>query len=147
MRLYLVHHADAVSPAVDSQLPLSSAGAAHAEALAATAKAAGCFPAAIWHSGKLRARQTAEAFHRTCNPLAEFRAVRGLLPDDPPEYGRDLVAHEQRDVMLAGHMPNLHALLRLLDPRAATFPLHGLVVLETKDDGGTWIEQSRIPVN
>jgi phosphohistidine phosphatase len=143
MRLYLVHHADALSPAVDSQRPLSSLGLAQAEQLAARAKAAGCAPAAIWHSGKLRARQTAEAFYRLCSPFAEFRMVRGLLPDDPPHYARDLVRGEPRDVLLAGHMPNIREVLRALAPGAAEMPLHGVVALDTTDAGATWTETWR----
>jgi phosphohistidine phosphatase len=144
MNLYLVHHADAVSPSVDPQRPLSSAGLAHAAALADRAKAAGCTPAAIWHSGKLRARQTAEAFFRACNPFAEFKAVRGLLPDDPPHYARDLAAGEARDIMLVGHMPHLRDTLALLVPDAGQFPLHGLVALASEDEAAAWAERWRL---
>ena len=80
-----VHHADAVGPDVDPQRPLSpTLGRTQAAALAERVKAAGFKPASIWHSGKLRARQTAESFLQACNPFAEFRMVRGLRPDDPP---------------------------------------------------------------
>ena len=144
MHLYLVHHADAVGPHVDPQRPLSAAGQRHVEALAATAKAAGAAPAAIWHSGKLRARQTAEAFYRVCSPFAEFKMVRGLLPEDPAFYASDLAAGETRDIMLVGHMPNLRDVLQLLVPGAAPFPLHGLVVLERAEDGGPWTEIARL---
>ena len=143
MRVYLLHHADAVSPAVDSRRPLSARGRDQAERLAARAGAAGCAPAAIWHSGKLRARQTAEAFYRTCGPFAEFKMVRGLLPDDPPQYARDLVAGETRDVLLAGHMPNIREVLRALAPGAAEFPLHGIVALESAGEGPSWRETWR----
>lgn len=144
MYLYLVHHADAVGPHVDPQRPLSALGRAQVEALAERARAAGCAPAAIWHSGKLRARQTAEAFYRLCSPFAEFKMVRGLLPDDPPQYVRDLVAGESRDVMLVGHMPSLRDALHALAPASAEFPLHGLVALESVDDGKTWREHWRL---
>jgi phosphohistidine phosphatase len=99
-------------------------------------------PAAIWHSGKLRARQTAEPFHRHCNPLAEFAAIRGLQPEDPPMWVKDVLAGETRDVMLVGHMPNLPRLLTALvhgdDREPLSFPLHGLVALESAD--GLWRE-------
>src|SRR6476660_9017266 len=104
MRLYLVHHADAVGPHVDPQRPLSALGRRQADDLAARAQARGVQPAAIWHSGKLRARQTAEAFLRACSPSAEFKMIRGLLPDDPPAFVRDQLTGESRDVLLAGHM-------------------------------------------
>jgi phosphohistidine phosphatase len=104
-------------------------------------------PAAIWHSGKLRARQTAEPFHRLCNPLAEFAALRGLQPDDPPMWVKDLLTGEVRDVMLVGHMPSLPRLFTVLvrgDERQTplSFPLHGLVALEPA--GTLWREVWRL---
>jgi phosphohistidine phosphatase SixA len=66
----------------------------HADGIARRAKARGVTPVVIWHSGKLRARQTAEAYWRACNPLAEFSAIRGLQPTDPPEWIRDRLTEE-----------------------------------------------------
>ena len=143
MRLALVHHADAVGPDVDPQRPLSSKGLEHADRVAAQTKGSGFSPAAIWHSGKLRARQTAEAFLRACNPFAEFRMVRGLSPDDPPEIMRDALRGEERDLLVAGHIPHIAALLQRLVADAAPFPAHGVVILEREADG-SWKEVSRI---
>lgn len=141
--VYLAHHADAVGPEADPQRPLSLGGRMHAEEIARRAKDRGVNPAVIWHSGKLRARQTAEAYWRMCNPLAEFSAIRGLQPTDPPEWIRDRVSGESRDVILVGHMPNLPRLMRLLTAdEAAEFPHHGLVAL--KESSGKWIEAYRL---
>ena len=139
MLLALVHHADAVGSAVDPQRPLSSLGLQQAERLAARTKAEQFSPATIWHSGKLRARQTGEAFLRACNPFAEFRMVRGLHPDDPPEILRDALRAESQDLLVVGHMPHIAAMLQMLAAGAAQFPAHGLVLLE-RDEGGSWIE-------
>jgi phosphohistidine phosphatase len=145
--IYLVHHADAVGPDVDPQRPLSDVGRAHAARLATDASARGVKPAVIWHSGKLRARQTAENFLRACNPLADFAAIRGLQPDDPPEWIRDSVTSENRDVMLVGHMPNLPRVLTLLvagrEASILDFPQHGLVALEAVT-AGAWKERWRL---
>src|SRR5213593_2356596 len=103
MILYLVHHGDAVGPDVDARRPLSAVGRADVDRLAAKAAALGAKPAVVWHSGKLRAKQTAEAFWRACNPLAEFSAARDLQPDDPPEWIRDRLKGETRDILIAGH--------------------------------------------
>ena len=73
--IYLLHHAEAVDASVDPQRPLSPGGRAHAARLAADAAARGVRPDVIWHSGKLRARQTAEAYWKHCNPLADFSAI------------------------------------------------------------------------
>ena len=116
----------------------------HAERLAADAAGRGVKPEVVWHSGKLRARQTAEAFRRACNPLAEFSATRGLQPNDAPEFVRDQLTGETRDVMLVGHMPSLervHSLL-LQGSDRVPFPLHGLVALDF--DGKAWHEAWRL---
>src|SRR5512132_3019197 len=130
MVLYLVHHADAVGPDVDARRPLSHRGAAHAERIAAAAAGRGARPAVVWHSGKLRAKQTAEAFWRACNALAEFSATRDLQPTDSPTFIRDRLRSETRDVMLVGHffhLPNLLSLL--LGDGHSPFPQHGIVAL------------------
>lgn len=147
-----MHHADAVGPDVDPQRPLSSRGHAQARDLverfsaerAQVSGLSGWAPAAIWHSGKLRARQTAEAF-LTLNPFAEFKMVRGLRPDDPPEILLEALADATRDLVLVGHRPHLPALRQRLMaadsalPVLPLFPLHGLVLVERAGDG--WQER------
>lgn len=146
VRVVLVHHADAVSPAVDPQRPLSTVGQRQAAELAADLAAHGFVPAVIWHSGKLRSRQTADAFLRACAPFADFRMIRGLHPDDPPEWLRDELAAETRDVLLVGHMPHIARLTSLLSHGAATMPLHGMVGLERGEDGSwTIFSEPRAP--
>jgi phosphohistidine phosphatase len=132
--LFLVHHGEAVAAEIDHQRPLTIAGRVDVDRIARDAALRGVKPAAIWHSGKLRARQTAEAFLRACNPLAEYSAIRGLQPGDPPQWIADVVRDDMRDLMLVGHMPHLPRLLTLLvtgqDASPLEFPLHGLVALE-----------------
>jgi len=141
--LVLVHHAEAVGPEVDPERPLSVRGHAQASWLSQRAKDAGLRPGVIWHSGKLRARQTADAFFRACNPAAEMRMVRGLRPDDPPDWMRDALAAEEREVLVVSHMPLLPALLRRLVPSAGDFPVNGLVAIERTGDR-EWVERWRI---
>jgi phosphohistidine phosphatase len=148
MKLFLVHHADAVGPEVDTRRPLSVLGEAQAARVAAEAAARGVRPAVVWHSGKLRARQTALACWRACNALAELAATADLQPDDPPTRMRDRLRGESRDILIAGHFPCLPRLLSLLLGRRnaedVSFPTHGMVALETTDAGETWMELWRI---
>lgn len=148
MQLFLVHHGDAVGPDEDTRRPLSSRGREDVTRIAEAAAARGAKPAVVWHSGKLRARQTAEEFWRACNALAEFSATRDLQPEDPPTWIRDRLYAESRDVMLVGHYPHLPALLGLLTTgrtdASAAFPQHGIVALETTDEGKTWTELWRV---
>jgi phosphohistidine phosphatase len=147
MQLFLVHHGDAVGPEVDPRRPLSPNGRTAVERVAAEAAARGARPQVVWHSGKLRARQTAEAFWRACNALAEFSATKDLQPDDPPRWIRDRLLMETRDVMIAGHFPHLPRLLALLvtgGEAGVDFPLHGVVALVSQDEGATWRELWRL---
>ena len=147
MFLYLVHHGDAVGPEVDPRRPLSTQGRAEVERIAAQAAGLGARPAVVWHSGKLRAKQTAEAFWRACNALGEISASRDLQPGDPPVWMRDRLIGESRDILIAGHFPHLPGLLALLQARddtSSAFPLHGIVGLRTEDGGATWIEEWRL---
>jgi phosphohistidine phosphatase len=130
MNLCLVHHAEAVEPHVDPQRGLSAAGRAQADGLAAQAHQAGAVPSLIWHSGKLRSRQTAEAFLRICSPFATFKMVRGLGSDDPLDWICDAIEVEDQDVLLVGHMPHVSALATRLSPGSAPLPLHGMIWLE-----------------
>lgn len=145
--IYLVHHGDAVGPEIDPMRPLSERGRGAVLSLADEAARRGVKPAAIWHSGKLRARQTAEAFWRVCQPSPTITAEHGLQPADPPQWMRDRLSGETRDLMLVGHMPNLLRLLRLLvgehqEASAVDFPTHGMVALEPAGDH--WKENWRI---
>lgn len=148
MRLYLVHHGAAVGPDVDIRRPLSASGQRAVEALASAAAGRGAKPAVIWHSGKLRAKQTAEAYWRACNALADFSATRDLQPDDPASWIRDRLRFEPRDILLAGHYPHMPRLLSMLlggaDEVAGAFPQHGIVALRTDDEGETWTEEWRL---
>ncbi len=147
MRLFLVHHADAVGPDVDVRRPLSDRGRDEAARAAADAATRGAKPAVIWHSGKLRARQTAEAFWKACNPFAELSATRDIQPADPPLWMSDRLRAEDRDVMIVGHFPYLAKLLSLLltgaEDGALDFPPHGVVALETDAGGERWTERWR----
>src|SRR5437667_3874391 len=138
MMLFLVHHGDAVGPDVDPRRPLSDRGRAAVERLAAEAAARGTKPSVVWHSGKLRAKQTAEAFWRACNALAEFSATRDLQPDDPAQWMRDRLRGETRDILIAGHFTHLPRLLALLvvgGEAGVEFPANGVVALTTEDGG------------
>ena len=144
MKVFLVHHADAVGPEVDSRRPLSPLGERQAAQAAAEAAARGARPTVVWHSGKLRARQTAQEFWRACNALAEFKASADLQPDDPPSRIRDRLRGETRDILLAGHFLHLPRLLTLMLGTPAAFPHHGVVALESDDQGETWQELWRL---
>lgn len=145
--LFLVHHGDAVGPDLNPMRPLSDRGRVEVDMLAQKAAERGTKPDIIWHSGKMRARQTAEAFWKRCNPLAAFSAARGLQPMDPTNWIVDSLAGETKHILLAGHFPHLPRLLARLttgDSEAGPvdFPLNGIVALEEVE--GKWVERWRL---
>jgi phosphohistidine phosphatase len=143
LNLWLIHHAEAVSPAVDPQRPLTDAGHQHAIRMAELARSHGVSPAVIWHSGKLRSRQTGHAFLSVWAPFAKFQMVRGLGPDDAPAIIHAAIQRESQDLALVGHWPSLPALLCQLSPKSRPMPLNGVVALTSEDHGISWSERWR----
>jgi phosphohistidine phosphatase len=145
--LFLVHHGDAVGADVNPMRPLSDRGRVEVDLLARKASERGAKPDVIWHSGKLRARQTAEAYWKRCNPLALLSAAHGLQPTDPTNWIVDALAGETKHIMLTGHFPHLPRLLGRLttgnaEADAVKFPLNGIVALEQVS--GNWVERWRL---
>jgi phosphohistidine phosphatase len=122
MRIYLVQHGDAVPEKSDPQRPLSATGRRQVEAIARRLAGAGVRPERTVHSGKLRARQTAELLALTFGTAGVVEAVAGLNPDDPVEAVARMVASWSADTMLVGHLPFMARLAGRLvtgDDRAA----------------------------
>jgi phosphohistidine phosphatase len=144
LRLFLVHHGEALPAEVDPMRPLSAEGREAVLRLASQIAGRQVKPRAIWQSGKLRARQTGEAFRDACNPAAEFRTQAGLRPEDGPERIEGSLQTEEGELMIVGHMPHLRRLLtRLLGTsERESFPMNGAVALERV--GGRWRELWRV---
>lgn len=127
--------------------PLSDRGRVEVDVLARKAAERGAKPDVIWHSGKLRARQTAEAYWKRCNPLASLSAAHGLQPTDPTNWIVDALGGATKHTMLTGHFPHLPRLLGRLtkgnaEAEPVEFPLNGIVALEHVN--GSWVERWRL---
>ena len=143
MFLELVHHGEAVDAASDPRRPLSEMGSIASRRIAVMVAAKGAKPEAIWHSGKYRARQTADILWRECNPLAENLAVHGLRPNDSTRWIVERLLNLSSDTMLVGHVPHLDDLLRVLvADKSTTLPVHGVVALQRLDN--SWRECWRL---
>jgi phosphohistidine phosphatase len=109
MHVYLVQHAEAKSKEQDPDRPLTSQGRRDAETVAVLAARLGVEVSQIRHSGKTRARQTAEIMGEALSPVGGVVAVAGLGPLDEVEpVSRDLAA--DGPVMLVGHLPFMERL-------------------------------------
>jgi phosphohistidine phosphatase len=141
MNVYLIRHGDAVSAAENAERPLSALGrqqAAHAARALVEHDAA---VPRIYHSGILRARQTAEILLQALDPVPVVESHAGLLPeDDPAIVGAELDGLDH-SIALVGHLPYMRRLAGLLiygDPERAAADFLPATVLCCARFGARW---------
>lgn len=142
MEIYLVQHAEAKSEQEDPERPLTGKGMKEAERIAETLEKVGVKAKHIMHSGKLRAKQTAEIFAKHLGTI-ETREMLGLSPNDNPIMAKTFLESAKEPVMLVGHMPHLSKLASMLitqNPEQETirFQMGGVVCLEKDEKDGKW---------
>jgi phosphohistidine phosphatase len=141
VRLYLVQHGLAVDPAEDPARPLSDDGRREVESVAGIAAHFGLPVKRVVHSGKLRARQTAELLAAQLNPVEGVVARDGLAPKDDVAAFVDVGLED--GLMVVGHLPFLERLAGQLlvdDPDRTLFRMQngGILALERQADA-TWL--------
>ena len=114
MKVYLVRHGDAVSSQVDPQRPLSEQGRADIRKIASYIKPQRIFVEYIWHSGKLRAAQTAEILAESVSVKKDCSARNNMSPNDDIGIIADELEAYDTNLMLIGHLPFLAYLASLL---------------------------------
>jgi phosphohistidine phosphatase len=104
MALYLVQHGKSLPKELDPDQGLSEEGIAETECIAKVAADYAINVSRIQHSGKTRARRTAEIFASACKPKEGVQEVGGLKPlDDVAAFAAGIDPKE--NVMLVGHLP------------------------------------------
>ncbi len=114
MRVFLVQHGEATPEVENPARPLTDRGREEVRRVARHAAALGLRVAEILHSGKLRARQTAEIFAEHLRPAHGTREGEGLAPGDDPAQARAEIEAASEPLMLVGHLPHLSRLASLL---------------------------------
>jgi phosphohistidine phosphatase len=112
--VYLVRHGEAVAASENPKRPLSQAGREAVEQVARLARERQLEVSAIYHSGILRAQETAEILAKHLLPPSGAKAISGLLPDDDPMSGKAELEAAADPVMLVGHLPYMGRLAALL---------------------------------
>ena len=105
MHLYLVQHGDALPKDLDPDRPLSDKGQADIARLADWLGEHDVKVAEILHSGKMRARQTAELLESVLESGDRIREERGLGPKDSPKAFLEILRDREADFLVVGHMP------------------------------------------
>lgn len=140
MALYLVQHGKSLPKDTDPEQGLSEQGRSDVVRIADVAGQYGVRPAVVYHSGKKRARQTAEIFSGVLKPPRGCDAMNGLNPlDDVIGFSERI--NDAQDTMLVGHLPFMEALTAYLitgtaDMKVFKFQNGGIVCLD-KDPGQT----------
>lgn len=122
MNVYLVQHGQALSEERDPQRRLSDEGRTAAAMVAGHVAALGSRfmdppLTQIWHSGKLRAEQTADVYARALAPALTPTPRGGMNPqDDPAAVYETLIALRDQPgaLLIVGHLPHLARLTGLL---------------------------------
>ena len=114
MDFYLARHGEAVADLIDPKRPLTRAGRDDVERVARLAAEKAVQVSVIYHSGILRAGQTAEIFAAHLEPKGGLATLSGLRPEDDPALAAAQLAVSRSPAMLVGHLPHMNRLAALL---------------------------------
>lgn len=135
-KLYFAQHGLAVSESVDPERPLSDNGISQSRSVAQQLSSAGIPISQIFHSGKLRANQTADLFASQLNdPFVS--ATEHLSPNDDVTL---LVKNlNTENALYVGHLPHLDKLVSYLvtgqtSPSIITFQNSAVICLEQSEN-------------
>ncbi len=139
--VYLVQHGKAFDEKVDPERRLTPEGVSETERVARFLGGVGVAVTEIVHSGKARARQTAEIMARYLG-VGSVREVDGLNPNDDPRIWFERISGLSHDIMIVGHLPHLSRLTSLLimgnpDIRVVEFRYSGVLKLSRVEGG--WV--------
>jgi phosphohistidine phosphatase len=142
MALYLVQHGKSLAKEIDPEQDLSGEGAVETERMARMARDLGLRIGSILHSGKTRARRTAEVLATALQPAAGIKEAPGLNPlDDPVPWTS---VNPGAGLMLVGHLPFMGRLAALLvtgspDKPVIRFQNSGIVCLDRDEASANWL--------
>jgi len=140
MKLYLVQHGEAKHEAEDPERSLTPTGEDETRKLSLAGKRLNIRPSKIYHSGKLRALQTAKILGEGLDiPLSLVIGVEGLNPNDEVKPWAKRISEETEDLMLVGHLPFLEKLASHLlcgdeNARVVLFRYSALICLDRRED-------------
>jgi len=115
MKLYLVRHGEAAPAQEDPKKSLSEKGRQEVEKLATFLTGKETVRAKkVFHSGKARAKQTAEILAGAMAPGAAVEKIDGIEPNDPVMPLIEKIISWQEDSLIVGHLPYMGKLASCL---------------------------------
>ena len=131
MALYVVQHGKSLPKAQDPEKGLSAEGKMETERIAGVANGYRVVVSRILHSGKKRARETAEILSSLLSPTDGLEPRNGMNPMDDVRAFADSLELD-KNMMLVGHLPFLERLIGLLvcgNPDLTVFKLQNSGIL------------------
>ncbi len=142
MQLYLVQHGDALAKNVDPERPLSAKGRRDVARLAEELARSRLLVERIFHSGKLRAQETAEMLSVAFAECQSPERHPGLGPNDPVTTFIHEIENWRDDIVVVGHLPFMSKLIGALvagDEEASIVAFEpGSLVCVKRDSEGIW---------
>ena len=105
MYLYILQHGEAVPKEIDPERPLSEHGKRDIRIRARHLQHMGVQLGNIFHSGKLRAEQSARLIAETLSPETRPVQAEGLNPNDDPAVIIGDIEQINENILIASHMP------------------------------------------
>jgi phosphohistidine phosphatase len=145
MFLYLVQHGDAKREEEDPARPLSDKGIKDLKKVASFLSRLNITVEEVLHSGKLRAKQTAEIMADSLRITKGALETESLLPLDEPDIWSEKLKSRTHSLMLVGHLPHLGKLSSFLlsgdsGKSIIAFKMGGIVCMK-RDDAAIWTLQ------
>lgn len=105
MNLYILQHGEAVAKEIDPERPLSEHGNRDIRILALHMQNMDVQLGNVFHSGKLRAEQSARLIAETLSPEILPIQTEGLNPNDDPAVIISDIEQMNENILIASHMP------------------------------------------
>jgi phosphohistidine phosphatase len=150
LKLYLVQHAEAKKKEEDPVRPLNEKGWNDIDKISNFLKGKEIEVSKIFHSGKLRSKQTAEKLVEAINSSNGIIETDGLSPLDDPKTWIKKLDEKKKDIMIVGHLPHLSKLSDFLltgelNHEVIRFKMGGVICIEKNQEGKWSIQWMVIP--
>lgn len=142
MLVILIRHGDADLASNDDARVLSNRGRMEAVHIGNWLRKLALAPSSIWHSNKVRTRETAAIIRVAAGWDSDLEEVEGLRPSSPVQPIGSRIDAEDEDLVIVTHLPFISILAAHLVNNGTkesewSFPTCGTLVLR-RGESGTW---------
>ena len=143
MELYLVQHAEAKTKDEDPERGLTDLGFANVRKTAGFVNKLDISVETIFHSDKLRAKQTANELAEAIKSVTGLKQRNGIAPMDDISSMMDEIQRSDKNLMVVGHLPYMAKLASALlcgneNQNAVRFQTSCIVKLIRDEENKGW---------